>query len=183
MIFSWIPIYIYIYIYKSRSVAFIVTTLLLSHIIHLFFIFSFLVLNFSSPNSQQKKTLLLPISSHLLLHFFQLFSSILASLSPHYFMLYHYTSFILLSFLYLYSSSPYFILFKFNIISPIQSIFFPHKNVSTLSLSLLSFGGFLFFLITLIKVDGFFFPIRKAFFFPFIPLIDFFWLILKFFWK
>ena len=39
-------------LYKSKSwnIAFIVATLLLSHIIHLFFIFSFLFLNFSSPN-------------------------------------------------------------------------------------------------------------------------------------
>jgi len=74
--------------------------------------------------------------------------------------------------------------------------------VSSLSLSLLSFGRFLFFLITLIKVDGsflffimcfgivcvcvcvffFHFPSEKVFSFPFIALIEFwFWLILRFF--
>ena len=39
-------------LYKSKSwnIAFIVATLLLSHIIHLFFIFLFLFLKFSSPN-------------------------------------------------------------------------------------------------------------------------------------
>ena len=114
----------------------------LTHIIHLFFIFSFLFLNFSSSNSQKKKKkklFFLLVSSHLLLHFFQLFSSLFASLSLHYFMLYRYTSFILLSFLYFDSSSPYFIMYKFDIISSIQTIFFPHKNVSTLSLSLSPF--------------------------------------------
>ena len=56
------------------------------------------------------------------------------------------------SFLYFDYFSPNFILYKFDIIFLIQSIFFPHKIVSTLSLS-----GLLFFLIPLIKVDGAFF--------------------------
>ena len=61
------------------------------------------------------------------------------------------------------SSFSHFILYRFDIIFLIQSIFFPHKTVSILSLSLslslspLSFGGFLLFLITLIKVNGTFF--------------------------
>ena len=59
------------------------------------------------------------------------------------------------------SSFSHFILYRFDIIFLIQSIFFPHKTVSilslSLSLSLLSFGGFLLFLITLIKVNGSFF--------------------------
>ena len=132
------------------------------HMIHLFYIFSFLFLKFSSPYSPKKKkkkkknSLLLPISSHMLLHFFQLSPSLFSSLSLYYFLLYRYTSFILLSFLYydssssfLYfdSSSLYFILYNFDI------IFFPPKNYKyslSLSLSLLSFGSFLFFLITLI---------------------------------
>ena len=46
------------------------------------------------------------------------------------------------------------ILFCINLISfpPFNPYFFPHKNYEY-SLSLLSFGEFLFFLITLIKVD------------------------------
>ena len=120
-----------------------------SHIIHLFST-SFLFLNFSSPYSKKtKKTLLLPISPFLLLHFLNLsppslplYLSLLSTLPLH---------FIIFFFLYFDSSSPHFILYKFDIISPIQSI---HKNCKY-SLSLLSFGGFLFFLITLIKVDVF----------------------------
>ena len=53
------------------------------------------------------------------------------------------------------------ILFCINLISFSHSIhIFPTQNCEysvSLSLSLLSFGEFLFFLITLIKVDGFFF--------------------------
>ena len=105
-------------------------------IFHLFFSHFKLFSQFFKK--KKKKSLLLPISSHLLLHFFQLFSSVFASLSLNYFMLYHSSSFILLSFLYFDSFSPYFILFKFDIISPIQSVFFPHGNVSTLFLSLSS---------------------------------------------
>ena len=79
---------------------------------------------------------------------------------PHYSLFYHYTSFILFSFLYVNYSSYHFILYKFDIISSIQYIFFPHKKLWVLSLSLslslsvsfsLSLGEFLFFLITLIK--------------------------------
>ena len=52
----------------------------------------------------------------------------------------------------------YFIFYKFNIISLIQSIFFWQTNCEySLSLSPLSFGGFLFFLITLLKIDEVFF--------------------------
>ena len=126
---------LYLYISKSWSVVFIVATLLLSYIIHLFFTTYFLFLNFYSPYSK-KKNLLLPVSPHLLLHFLQHFPSLFASLSPHYSQLFRYTSFIIFSFLYFDSSSPYFILYKFDIISSIQSVFFPKKIVSTLSLSL-----------------------------------------------
>ena len=75
--------------------------------------------------------------------------------------------FIIFSFLYFDSSSPHFILYKFDIISLIQSI---HKNCEY-SLSLLSFGGFLFFHITLIKVEVFSF----CFFFFYFYFINVFW--------
>ena len=75
-----------------------------------------------------------------------------ASLSSHYFLLFRCTSLILFSFLYFDSSSTHFILYKFDIISPIQSIFSHTEIVSTLSLSRWIF----FLLITLYKVDGFF---------------------------
>ena len=48
-----------LYITKSWSVPLIIATLLSSHIIHLFFIFSFLYLKFSSPYFQKKKKKLL----------------------------------------------------------------------------------------------------------------------------
>ena len=131
-----------------------------SHIFHIFSTSSFLFKIFLHPilKKKKKKPLLLPISPHLLLQFLQPFPSLFASLShPLLFTLA--LHFIIFSFLYFDSFSFHFILYKFDIISLIQSIFcFPHKNYEySLSLSLLSFGGFLFFLITLIKVDGFFF--------------------------
>ena len=99
----------------------------------------FLLFNFSSPyylkNKTTVKTFLLLVSPQLLLHFFQLFLSHFASLSPYYSLLYHYTSFIISSFLYFDFFSLHLILYKFEIISPIQFIFFSHKNVSSLSLS------------------------------------------------
>ena len=49
---------------------------------------------------------------------------------------YCYTFFIIFSFLYFDYSSSYYILYKFNIISPIQFIFSPQKILSSLSLSL-----------------------------------------------
>ena len=76
------------------------------------------------------------------------------SLSSHYSLLYCHTSFIIFSVLYFESSSPHFMLYKFDIISSIQSIFSPQKNCKY-SLSLSLSCGFLFFLIILIKVDGF----------------------------
>ena len=64
----------------------------------------FLLFNFSSPyylkNKTTVKTFLLLVSPQLLLHFFQLFLSHFASLSPYYSLLYHYNSFIISSFLY-----------------------------------------------------------------------------------
>ena len=78
------------------------------------------------------------------------------SLSSHYSLLYCHTSFIIFSILYSDYSSPHFILYKFDIISFIQSIFSPQKNCKY-SLSFSLSCGFLFFLIILIKVDGFLF--------------------------
>ena len=164
-----------------------------SHVIHLFFIFSFLYLNFSSPYFQKKKTFLLPISSHTYYYissnfslFFCLFISPLLYryTSLHFFIIclffYFYTycytssnlSLSLLPF-YLYTILPlYFlplfynlplllpILFCINLISFSHSIYiFPTQNCEySLSLSLsLSQSENLLFLITLIKVDGFFF--------------------------
>ena len=122
-----------------------------SYIIHLFFIFSFLHLNFSSPYSpkKKKKNLLLPISSHLHLHFFQHFPFLFVSSSSHYSL---FTVTLPSSFFCFDFSSPHFIFYKFDIIFSIQFIFFLQKTVSSLSLS-----GFLLFLITLIMVDFFFF--------------------------
>ena len=119
---SPIFISIYLYIFKSWSITFIVTILLLSHIsghiIHLFSLFKFLFFLFFFLNSSS------PISPHLLLHFLLHFPSLFTFLSPHYSLLYRYTSFILLFFLYFDSSYFYFILYKFDIISLIQFIFF-----------------------------------------------------------
>ena len=125
-----------------------------SHVIHLFFIFSFLYLNFSSSYFQKKKkTLFLPISSHtyycytssnLSLSFLHLY---LPTTLPLYFLsnFFFYILTLLLP-----------ILFCKNLISFFHSIhIFPTRNCE-LSLSL-SLGEFLFFLITLIKVNGFFF--------------------------
>ena len=93
-----------------------------------------------------------------LLNFYLFISPLLftwLSLSSHYSLLYCHTSFIIFSFLYFDYSSLHFILYKFDIISSIQSIFSPQITISTLSLSLsLSCVSF-FFLIILIKVDGF----------------------------
>ena len=122
---------------KNWSIAFIVTTFLLSHIsvhiIHLFStLFSLSKLLFSL--FKKKKTILLPISPHLLLHFLQSFPSLLPFCFPTtlYFtsLSSHYSHFIVTL------SSSYFILYKFNIISPIQFIFPPQKILSSLSLSL-----------------------------------------------
>ena len=67
------------------------------------------------------------------LHFFQLLSPPFVVFS----LLYRYISCIISSLFYFNFSSPHLILYKFDIISPIQFIFFSHtKNVSTLSLSL-----------------------------------------------
>ena len=105
---------------------------------------------------KKKNTLLLPISPNLVLHFLQPFLSLFAFLSFHYFLFYCYTSFIIFSFLYFDSSSSHFILYKFDMISSIQFMFFPTKKKKMWVL-FLSLSGFLFFLITLIKVGGVFF--------------------------
>ena len=115
-ILYYIHLYLYLYIIKSWSVTFIITMLLLSHIsshvIHLFFTFSFLYLNFSSPYFQ-KKNHLLPISSHTYcynssnLSFF-FFFFFFTSLSPHYFTVILPSSFLYILFLHLNFSSPYF---------------------------------------------------------------------------
>ena len=150
---------LYLYISKIWNIAFIISTLLLSHIIHLFFFI------FSSPNSQKKKNpLLLPISSHLL------YTS--TNFSPPFLPLYlpttlFFTITLPSSFYLSYILTLLFpIIFCINLISflPFNS-YFSHiyKNVSFLSLSLLSFGGFLFFLITLIKVDGSIFFLQYVF--------------------
>ena len=157
-----------------------------SHIIYLFSISSFLFLNFFFPYYQIIiiKNFILPISSHLLLHFLQSFPSCFVSLSSHYFLLYRYTSFIFSYILYFDFSSIHFILYKFDIISHLIHIFSTNK-LWVLSLSLFSFGGFSLFLITLIKVNGFFifliiknvfwycifFFHHKVFSLPFITLI------------
>ena len=92
----------------------------------------FFLFNFSSPNclknKTKSKTFLLRVSPQLLLYFFQLFLSHFASLSSYYYLLYHYTSFIIFSVLYFDFSSLHLILYKFDIISPIQFIFFSHKK-------------------------------------------------------
>ena len=95
---------------------------------HIFYNFFFFFLNFSFPYSQKKKKKIL-INPHLVLHF---------SVTPlSFFSLFYILTPLLL------------ILFciKFDIISIIQSIFFSHKTISTLSL--LSFCVFLFIFITL----------------------------------
>ena len=113
-----------LYITKSWSVPLIIATLLSSHIIHLFFIFSFLYLKFSSPYFQKKKkTHLLPISSHTYYYTFSNLShSFFASLSPHFF-----TVILLSSFLYFDSFSTHFILYKFDIVFPFNPYFFHTK--------------------------------------------------------
>ena len=110
----------------------------------LYFLFFLFKLFFFLFSKKKKKILINP---HLLLHF--------SVTPPSFFSLFYILTPLLL------------ILFciKFDIISIIQSIFFSHKTMSTLSL--LSFDVFLFifitlffmgfFLITLIKIDFFFF--------------------------
>ena len=130
----------------SYQVTLVVTSS--TYFLHLLYSLLFFLLK-----KKKKKTLTLPISPHLVLHFFQSFTSFFASISSHYSLLYHYS--IIFFFLYFDSSSPYFILNKFNITSHIQSIFFQQKNCEYyLSLT---HNEFLFFLITLIKGDFFFF--------------------------
>ena len=121
-----------LYITKSWSVPLIIATLLSSHIIHLFFIFSFLYLNFSSPYFQKKKkkrkkkklffSLIVHISTVTLFPIFPfpfcLFIVILHS-----------------SFLYFDSSSTYFILYNFDIVFTFNP-YFSRTKLWVLSLSL-----------------------------------------------
>ena len=148
----------------------------------LFYLFFSLFLTFIIHilNNKKIKKFLLPISPHLLLHFLQrfpsFFSLLISTLQLHFLHIFF-------SFLYFGSSSTYFIPYKFDIISLIQSIFSSHKTVSTLS------RWFFFFLISLIKVDGFYLFIyfkicvlvfffflishQKVFSFHFIVLVEF----------
>ena len=121
------------------------------HLLIFYLFFSLFKLFFSILS--KKKNLLLSISSHMLLHFLQHFPSFFAYLSPHYSLLYHYTSFIIFSFLYF--GFLLSILFCINLISFLLfNLFFSHtKTMSTLSLSLSLSLSVLFFFITLIKVD------------------------------
>ena len=107
-------------------------------IFYIFFFFFFLFKLFFSliSTKKKKKTLLSLINPHLVLHFFQHFPSF----SPFYLFttLYFFLTppssfslFYILTFL-----LPILFCIKFDIISTIQSIFFSHKTVSTLSLSL-----------------------------------------------
>ena len=162
---------------KNWSLAFIVATLLLSHIsVHIIHLFSTLFLNFYSLHSliyikkkiKKKKNLFFCLLVHIYYYTsFNLYPPSYLFVSPLLSILYLclptsvtycYTFFIIFSFLYFDYSSSYYILYKFNIISPIQFIFSPQKILSSLSLSLsLSFLVDFFFLIILFKVDGFFY--------------------------
>ena len=122
--------------------------ILLSSFLYIFFLY----LNFSSPYFPKikNKTFLLPISSRTYWYTSSNLSlSFLPLYLPHYF-----TVILPSSFLYFDSFSTYFILYKFDIIFPFNPYFFHTKLwVLSFSVSLLSFGEFLFFLITLIKFD------------------------------
>ena len=138
------PFYFFFYLFISL--------LLYRYTSFLFFIYFFLYLNFSSPYfpKKKKKTFLLPISSRTYWYTSSNLSlSFLPLYLPHYF-----TVILPSSFLYFDSFSTYFILYKFDIIFPFNPYFFHTKLwVLSFSVSLLSFGEFLFFLITLIKFD------------------------------
>ena len=123
-----------IYICKSLNIALIVVMLLLNHIIIHFFFFYIFFYPFKLFFSLfSKKNLLLPINSHLHLHFFQPFPFLFVSSSSHYSL---FTVTLPSSFFCFDFSSPHFIFYKFDIIFPIQSIFFLQKTLSSLSLSL-----------------------------------------------
>ena len=118
---------------KMWSVAFIVTILLLSHIsshvIHLFSIFSFLYLNFSSilfSKKKKKKNLFFSLLIHT---YYYIFSNIFLSFLSLYLLTnLNFTVTPSSSFLYFDSSSPHFILYKFDIIFPyLVHIFLPTK--------------------------------------------------------
>ena len=145
-----------LYISKSWRVTFIVTTFLLSYIIYLFFLFFFSLFKlFFSQFSKKKKKLFFSLLVHTYCYISSnFFSSLFVSLSLHYFMFYCYTSSIYLSYI-LTILLP--ILFCINLISFLPfNPYFSHTKMWVLSLSLslsiLSFGGFLFFLITLFRL-------------------------------
>ena len=146
-----------LYISKSWRVTFIVTTFLLSYIIYLFFLFFFSLfkLFFSQFSKKKKKKLFCSLLVHTYCYISSnFFSSLFVSLSLHYFMFYCNTSSIYLFYI-LTILLP--ILFCINLISFLPfNPYFSHTKMWVLSLylslSILSFGGFLFFLITLFRL-------------------------------
>ena len=107
-----------------------------SHVIHLFSIFAFLYLNSPPPPLSHSQKIIKLFFSLLIHTYYYIFSNLL----PFFLSLYlpitlNFTITLYSSFLYFDSSSPHFILYKFDIIFLIRSIFFPQQNVSTLSLS------------------------------------------------
>ena len=168
------------------------------HIIHLFSTSSFFFLNFYYLYFlfKKKKTILHYISPCLLLCFLQLFPSLFCLFISHYF---YFTVTLLSSFFTFLYFDFFFLPFLFciNSISFLSSNpYFSYKKTEySLSLSIF-FWWILFFLITLIKFDGFFFnkyvfwycvfliSHHKVFSLPFIVLVEFwFRLILSFFKK
>ena len=153
---------LYIYTHTHGTINF--ATQSLRYIIHLFFTSCFLFKTFllTTPSKNKtKKPFFLPISPHLQLHLTFSFISFFPLYFLHYSLLHRYTfhHFLFLStWLFFFQ----FYLYKFYIIPPIQSIFFPQKKklwVLSLSLSFslsLSLSlNFCSFFITLIKVDVF----------------------------
>ena len=105
---------------------------MLSHITSKYIKMLIYAINFATLLFKKKKKKIFSLLVYKL-HFFQLLSPPFVVFS----LLYRYISCIISSLFYFNFSSPHLILYKFDIISPIQFIFFSHtKNVSTLSLSL-----------------------------------------------
>ena len=93
-----------------------------------------------STKKQKQKPLLLPISPHLWLHFLQPFLFLCLFTSPT--ILYFTVTLPSLFFITWLFFFPFY-LYKFNIISPIQSIFLPHKNYEYSLSLLMNFCSFL----------------------------------------